>query len=54
MTEMIKIVLVCLVQSGQVYWLVLMDTQKKSMVIIVLLGVTNMTVSKLQPLSFME
>ena len=55
MTEIIKIQLICIVYSGQVYWLVLMDThQEISMVNIILMGVSKNPVSKQQPSNFME
>ena len=54
-TDIWKIMLGCLVLTGQVYWLVLMDIQQQIILVgIVLLGVTKLKVSKQQPLSFME
>ena len=48
------IMLNCLVHAGQAYWLVLMDTQRNMMVVVIVLKVVKMEISKQQPLSFME
>ena len=54
-TDMNMIMLGCLVQTGQVDWLLLMDIQQQIILVgIVLLGVTKLKVSKQNPLSFME
>ncbi len=55
MTEMNMILLYLIVDSGQVYWLVVMDTQQKIRIIgIVLLGATIMRTSKRYQLKYME
>jgi hypothetical protein len=55
MPEIGQIMLICIVNTSQVFWLVLMDTQKQiSMGNIIVLGVAKINVSNLQLLSFME
>jgi hypothetical protein len=55
MTEINMIRLGCVIHTGQVYWLVLIDTQESvGILIMLLLGVTKIMISKQQLLSFME
>ncbi len=45
--------LVCIIDTGQVYWLVLMDTQEE-MDLVILLLMAKMGFSEQNTLSFME
>ncbi len=52
-TEINKIMFACIIDTGQVYWLVLMDNQQHMMMVVALL-VAKMIISEQQRLSFME
>jgi len=53
-TEINKILLFCLVHTGQAYWLVLMDTQNMKNMVFVIFQAVKIHYSEQKQLSFTE